>query len=142
MPRVSYTAIACATVAAFILSSLWYSPLLFGKPFAELSGVSAGASRNPGKIAVELARTLVLAYVLSVLYLRLNISDWKSAAGTAIWLWVGFPVILLSGSVLWQDVPWKLAAIHAGDWLLKLVVIGTVVSLFAQRGGAVGTGSG
>jgi hypothetical protein len=28
-------------------------------------------------------------------------------------------------------VPWQLAAVHGGDWLLKLVIISLVVSLWA-----------
>jgi hypothetical protein len=31
-------------------------------------------------------------------------------------LWIGFPVLLFSGSVMWQNVPWMLAVIQAGDW--------------------------
>jgi hypothetical protein len=45
-------------------------------------------------------------------------------------LWVAFPVVLLAGSVRWEDVPTKLAAIHAGDWLVKLLAITTIVGLF------------
>jgi hypothetical protein len=43
-------------------------------------------------------------------------------------LWFGFPLILLTGSVLWDNVPLKLAAIHAGDWLVKMLVIPLIVS--------------
>jgi len=35
--------------------------------------------------------------------------------------------VLLSGSVMWDKVPWRIAATHGGDWLLKLLVIGAVV---------------
>jgi len=34
-------------------------------------------------------------------------------AGAKMFLWIGFPVIILTGSVLWENIPWKLAAIHA-----------------------------
>jgi hypothetical protein len=29
--------------------------------------------------------------------------------------------------VIWDDVPPRLAVIHAGDWLLKLVLIAAIV---------------
>jgi hypothetical protein len=35
--------------------------------------------------------------------------------------------MLLTGSVIHENVPWQLAIIHAGDWLLKLLIIGVVV---------------
>jgi len=46
----------------------------------------------------------------------------------ALVLWVAFPVILLTGSVFHERVPPLLASIHAGDWLLKLVVVSGVVA--------------
>jgi hypothetical protein len=32
--------------------------------------------------------------------------------------------------VLHEGVPWRLAALHAGDWLLKLVAIALIVGLW------------
>ncbi len=49
-----------------------------------------------------------------------------------ILLWIGFPVVLLSGSVLWEDVPARLAAIHAGDWLIKLLLIGAILAAWRR----------
>ncbi len=45
-------------------------------------------------------------------------------------MWIGFPVVLLAGSVLWEKVPPKLATIHAGDWLLKLLAVTIIVSVW------------
>lgn len=46
----------------------------------------------------------------------------------ALALWAAFPLVLLTGSVVWENVPPALAAIHAGDWLAKLMVIAVIVS--------------
>jgi hypothetical protein len=45
-------------------------------------------------------------------------------------LWLGFPFVLLTGSMMWDRVPAPTAALHAGDWLLKLVVISAIVGLW------------
>ena len=29
-----------------------------------------------------------------------------------------------------ENTPWRLAAIHAGDWLLKLLAVGVLVSVW------------
>ncbi len=34
--------------------------------------------------------------------------------------------------MLWENVPVKLAAIHAGDWLLKTVLITVIVSVWRR----------
>ena len=57
----------------------------------------------------------------------LGVTSWLIAIHSGFMLWIGFPLILLTGSVLWDNVPWKVAAIHAGDWLVKLLVIPLIV---------------
>lgn len=60
---------------------------------------------------------------------RLGLTDLRSALGLALVLWVAFPIVLLAGSVIWEDVPTKLAAIHAGDWLVKLSAVTVIVAI-------------
>ncbi len=136
MIRINYFAVGVAVVAAFIVSSVWYSPLLFGKQFMELSGVGPSAGPNAGKIAGELVRTFILACVLARFVVLLKVVDWKGALRLGVWLWIGFPVVLLSGSVMWQNVPWMLAAIHAGDWLVKVLLITLVLGVWRKGGRA------
>jgi hypothetical protein len=132
MIRINYFAIALLVVVAFIASSVWYSALMFGREFTELSGVSASAHPNWLKIVCELIRTFVLAYVITRLVLLLNVANSKDALRLGIWLWIGFPVILLTGSILWQNVPWMLAAIHAGDWLIKILLFTGIVGWWGK----------
>src|SRR5262245_11433222 len=61
MVHVNYLAVVVAAVAAFLLGWLWYSPLLFLKPWMRLRGLDpaaalAGAKMPVGKLVVELAR--------------------------------------------------------------------------------------
>ena len=90
----------------------------------------AGAKMPGGKLVVELLRCLVLAYVIARLVALLGVSSWMGGLHFGFLLWIGFPLILLTGSVLWDNVPWKVAAIHAGDWLVKLLVIPIIVSVW------------
>lgn len=131
MPEVNYLAIAVAVVAAFIVSNAWY--IVFGEQYAELSAAAraaAGARPPLGKILVELARSLVVAAVLAGFAAGLGVTTWAGALGLGLVTWIGFPVVLLAGSVQWENVPWRLAAIHAGDWLVKLLLISCLVSLW------------
>jgi hypothetical protein len=133
MMHVNYLAVLVAAVAVFVLGWLWYSPLLFYKPWMRLRGLDpvaamAGAQMPAGKLLIEVGRCLVLAYVLARFVALLGVSGWMGAVHVGLLLWIGFPVILLAGSVLWDNVPWKVAAIHAGDWLVKMLVIPIIVS--------------
>ncbi|HEV2750637.1 MAG TPA: DUF1761 domain-containing protein [Gemmatimonadales bacterium] len=133
MGDVNYLAVLVAAVAVFVLGWLWYSPLVFFKPWMRARGMDpaaamAGAKMPGGKLAVEFLRCLVLAYVIARFVALVGIHHWTNAVYFGFYLWIGFPVILLVGSVLWENVPWKVAAIHAGDWLVKLLVIPIIMS--------------
>ena len=135
MVHVNYLAVLVAAVAVFVLGWLWYSPLLFFKPWMRLRGMDpavamAGAKMPAGKLFIELVRFLVLAFVIARFAARLGVSGWMGAVHFGLFLWIGFPVILLTGSLLWENIPWKVAAIHAGDWLVKMLVIPIIVSLW------------
>lgn len=58
---------------------------------------------------------------------RLDLGNWTGAVVLGLALWIAFPVVLLAGSVFHESVRWRLAAIHAGDWLVKLLVIAVIV---------------
>lgn len=72
------------------------------------------------------AVALAIAWAVS----RLGLTELPSALGMAVVAWVAFPVVLLVGSVIWEDVPAKLAAIHAGDWLVKLLAVTAIVAIW------------
>jgi hypothetical protein len=135
MVHVNYLPVVVAAVVVFVLGWLWYSPLLFYNPWMRLRGMdpvaaTAGATMPAGKLLVELARCLLLAYVIARFVALVGITRWTGAVHFGFLLWIGFPLILLTGSVLWENVPWKVAAIHAGDWLVKLLVIPIIVTLW------------
>jgi len=135
MVHVNYLHVFVAAVVIFVLGWLWYSPLLFYKPWMRLRGLDpvaamAGAKMPGGKLLVEFVRCFLLAFVITRFVGLLGISSWLGAVHFGLSLWIGFPVILLTGSVLWDNVPWKVAAIHAGDWLVKMLVVPIIVTLW------------
>ena len=135
MAHVHYVPVIVAAVAVFILGWLWYSPLLFFKPWMRLRGLDpvaamAGAKMPAGKLVVEFLRCLVLSFAIALFISHTGVVSWRGAVHFALLVWVAFPVIILIGSILWENVPWKVAAIHAGDWLVKVLVIALIVTLW------------
>jgi Protein of unknown function (DUF1761) len=127
--EINFLATAVAAVAAFILSGVWYGA--FGSQLAALHPAYADSGPPSVKdVVVELARNLVLALVLAWLADQIGVDDWAQAALLGFMLWIGIAVVLLIGSVYHEKVPMRLAAIHAGDWLLKLVVIAIIVGVW------------
>ena len=129
--RVNYLGVVVAAVAAFVSSGLWYSPLLLGTQYAQLRGADPGAM-TPTEILVEFIRTLVVAYVFARVVALLGLRDWKRALRFGMWVWIGFPTMILLGSVAHENVPLPLAAIHAGDWLVKVLILAVVPSVWRR----------
>ena len=129
MSELNYLAILVAAVAAVIVSTIYYSA--FGSQLAALNDAYADQQRPPAwKVGVELVRSLVLAAVVAGLVERTDTDGWGGALLLGLVLWIGFPVVLWTGAVVWEKVPRKLAAIHVGDWLIKLLLIASIVGLW------------
>src|SRR5688500_15796865 len=118
MPDVDLLPILVATVAAFVLGGTYYA--VFGAQLAEVSAAAAaGGQPPPWKRAVELLRCLVIAAVVAGLASQGQIDDWAGGLLLGLALWIGFPLVLWTGAMIHEDTPWRLAVIHAGDWLVK-----------------------
>lgn len=129
MPDLNLLAVLVSAVAAFLASGAYYAAL--GSRLARLSPAYAGPARSaPVTAVVELVRGGVVAAAVAWLAGAVGLSGLAAALGFALVLWVAFPAVLLAGSVFHERVPAALAVIHAGDWLLKLVLVTAVVGLW------------
>jgi Protein of unknown function (DUF1761) len=129
----SYLAVVVAAVAAFVGSSLWYG--VFGRAlakvspaFAELQGQKPAAWRLLAVLGGSLVLSSVVAYVVGLM----ENPTWAGAVGIGFLLWLGLSAVQWLSSMVWEKVPFTVAAIHAGDWLIKLLVISAIVG--AWRG--------
>jgi hypothetical protein len=95
-----------------------------------VSAAAAEGDRPPAwKVGAELVRCLVLASVMAGLASQGDIDRWAGGLALGLALWAGFPLVLWTGAMLHERTPWKLAAIHGGDWLVKLPVVGVIVAV-------------
>ena len=117
--------IIIATVAAFLASAVYYG-IAPAAPASE-----AVPQRATGTVVlVELLRNLAVSALLAGLLVA---ADWNgpdagSLVGMSLWI---LPAVLLAGSVFHEGVPIRRAAVHAVDWLIKLLAIGAIVGLFS-----------
>ncbi len=135
MLRVDLADVFIATTAAFIFSAVYYVVLSKQLTKSRLakrhhSEHEDSASMTPTMFIVEFVRTFVLALVMAYAVTMLNLLYIEQALLLAFWLWVGFPVVLLVGSVVHEHFPVKLAIIHAGDWLVKLLILAAILTFW------------
>lgn len=129
MSDLNLVAILLGTVVVILIGGAYYGAL--GNRLARLSPAYNGPARSTvATLAVELVRSLVVALAVAALVAGLGIDGLPGTLLLALALWVAFPVVLLTGSVFHERVPPLLAAIHGGDWLLKLVALAIIVGLW------------
>jgi hypothetical protein len=126
MDSINILAVVVAAIGCFVASGAYYAA--FSARAARYSAAwAAGSSQPAWKIVQEPFRAFVTAATVAIVAAMTGVDEPGSGAALAAILWVGFPAMLLTGSVIHENVPWQLAIIHAGDWLLKLLIIGVVV---------------
>ena len=127
MPDLNLLAILVAAIVVFVTGFVYYAA--FGEQLAEVSeAAAAGEQPPPWKLAIEFSRSLILAAVIAGLAAEAEIDQWTGGLLLGLALWIGFPLLLWTGAVIHENTPWKLGAIHAGDWLLKLPLVTVIVS--------------
>jgi hypothetical protein len=128
MLGINYWAVAVAAMAAFVVSSVWY--IAFGRQLVKL-GSAAGDMNSPAwKKVFVLGEHLVIAFVLALLLAHLDVVDWTHALLLGAGLWIAFPALVVASSIVWENVPRRLGAIHAGDWLAKILVMALILGVW------------
>lgn len=121
-------AIVVAAVAGFGLGALWYSPVLFGGRWMELTGKQHEELGNPAvPMALGFVMTLLAAFVLAVLIGSLEMTG--LAGGSLVGAVAGFGLIAtaFATNYAFHRFPPRLWLIDAGYFALYAVVMGAVL---------------
>ena len=132
-PKTDYRAVVAAGFAAFVMSSLYYSPPLLGNVWRAVDPIGADATLSLWKVPVEILRTFGVTYVAARLLAMVGRDGVGNAVRLALLLWFGFSGLMWVGAVMWERSPWQVAAIHSGDWLVKIVLISAVLSVWPRH---------
>jgi hypothetical protein len=126
LSQLNFVAIAVATVVAFALGGLWYSPIAFAGAWMREAGL------DPAKIArrTDLAKVFGLA-ALATLVMAVNLAAFIGpkaslgfglAAGAAAG--IGWVAMSLAVVYLFEQRSWRLWAINAGYQVVAYTLMG------------------
>ena len=141
--RINYPAVAASAVAYWVLGALWYSPLLFARPFIALKGYTPEqlalmqAQSHAGEIGAAFAGSLVLAYVLAHFVKFTGAETAGTGMQTGFWLWLGFVVTTDLETVLFEGRPLGLYLINNGYHLVGLLGMGALLAVWRRERGRV-----
>lgn len=134
---VNYLAVLSAAVAAMIVGALWYSPLLFGRLWMQLSGITEEKlkelkAKGMGKsYALMFLCTLIMAFVLAHFAKVWNVKDAMSALQLAFWVWLGFIATVMFNSVLWEGKSVKLYTLNVAHEFVSIAVMSLILVRFS-----------
>jgi hypothetical protein len=140
MVPVNYWAVVASAIVMMILGALWYGPL-FGKEWARLMGLKIPEKmsekerqvmmRSYGLMALgALIMSFALAHIVVFAENYLRVSGVWGGLQAGFMSWLGFVAPVTLGTVLWEGKPWKLWFINVGYYLVGLLVIGVLLSIW------------
>lgn len=123
-----------ASVVGWLIGMLWYSPVLFGKKWMKLSGITEKQVREQREkgmakqFVASFIAVIVLAVVLDYVLARMNVMTAMSGALTGILLWAGLLATSMLNSVLWEDKPLAVYWINTSHYFVALAVMGALLA--------------
>lgn len=123
--------IGASVLAAWVIAALWYSPLLFIRPWAVMSGVDGAKFRAnlPRAIAVDLVCFAIMALILGQVLHAWGALTVVPAVLCTLLLWLGFVAVVLLHSVTYEQRPLRYYAINAGYRLVSMAAMAVVLTL-------------
>lgn len=121
-----------AAVAAMILGFLWYSPVLFGKQWMKLMGITQDSKKKEGMVktmGISFLTEIIMAIVLGSLLMTSMVDSLTNALVFAFMIWLGFIATTMINTVLFDKKPFNLFLINSGYQLGSLLVMAIVFSL-------------
>ncbi len=132
MNSINIWSVIVAAVVSFGIGALWYSPILFGKEWASLIGLSTkdmeGMKQGVWKAyLVQFIVTLVSFAILAFALSATGTATASEAAFVGFLAWLGFAVPVGLSSLLWKKASFKLFLIEAICSLLTLAIGGAII---------------
>jgi hypothetical protein len=131
MPEFNILAVIAAAIATFVLGGLWYSPVLFGKPWQREAGVTDEEMKS-ANMGLVFGLSLVLSLIASLVFAlflgpRPPVSLGLGAGFAAGLCWVSASFGI---NYLFERRSLKLFLINAGYHTLQFTIIGLVLALW------------
>jgi hypothetical protein len=133
---VNLWSVLVAAVATMILGFVWYSPLLFAKPWTVAMGYDPNDKakmdemrKGAGKLyGITFVASLISAFVLAKIIdvTTVNSALYGMKIGFAVWL--GFVTTVQLTSTLFKKRPSKLYLIDTGHQLVCYLVMGAILA--------------
>jgi hypothetical protein len=130
--HVNYLAVAVAAIASYVVATVWYA-LLFSGLWKRLTGITEMKPTLAHVVLVFLG-ALVMSFVLlhSIVFGNAYVGTGGIHGGLmgGFFSWLGFVAPVTMMGDLYEKRPWKLWLLDNGFWLISLMVMGVILSVW------------
>ncbi|HTU10836.1 MAG TPA: DUF1761 domain-containing protein [Allosphingosinicella sp.] len=129
MPDVNYLAVVLAALSAFVLGGLWYSPLLFAKPWVRLTGQSEEVLKS-GSMAMIFGGAFLAALVSAFVFAMFarHITDIDDGASFGFATGLGIAGASLALNYFFERRPLGLWLINGGYFTAQFTLYGVILA--------------
>ena len=118
-----------------VLGFLWYSPVLFGKPWMKLKGYTETSLKEAqkkmgGKYALTFVASIVSAFVLDWIINEMQITSVSGGAWIGFLVWIGFVMTTQLGSWIFSENKKELYFIDTGYQLVGFILMGAILGMW------------
>ncbi len=133
--HINYLAVVIATVAAFALGGIWYSPLLFAKLWVSAHGYTEeqvkAMRKSAGKAyGVSLVCQLLIALAIAVLVGYVHLVLCVQGLKLALLIWAGFAFPLGLMATMFTEKKLTVFFIDTGYQLVYLLIMGAIITVW------------
>ncbi|MGA8034368.1 MAG: DUF1761 domain-containing protein [Candidatus Acidiferrales bacterium] len=136
MHHLNWIAVIVAAVSTMIVGFVWYSPILFAKPWMREMGydlndktkmVEMRKSAGPAYTTSFLA-SILTAFILALFFRWLGVITVQAGMLVAFHVWLGFVATVQLTGVLFMKQSLKLYAINTGYQLICYLAMGAILA--------------
>jgi hypothetical protein len=129
---INYLAVVVAAIANYIIGAVWYAAL-FKKAWQKLSGI-AEMKVTVVSVVLALVGALLTSYILdhAIIFANAYLKTGGVGGGlmTGFLSWLGFMAPVTLGVVIYEKKSWLLWVVNNGYWLVSLLVMGAILSVW------------
>jgi hypothetical protein len=134
--HVNLLAVLVAAISTMVVGFIWYSPILFAKPWMREMGYDPDdkvkikemqKSAGPAYFGSFVA-SLITAFTLALFFHWVRVSDLHKGIMAAFHVWLGFVATVQFTDALFQKKSMKLFAINTGFQLVCFLAMGAILT--------------
>ena len=128
---INYLAVLVAIVINMLAGALWYSPLLFAKPWMALNNFTEETIREQGSATkgyiVSIIASIVIAFAIALIAEAADVDDPAGGALLGLVVGLGFVATTSASSYIFESRSLKHYLINAGYPVASFVLMGLVI---------------